>query len=113
MKGDKAILHHDLLRVGSGSKSRPVIARSWIRYPNVAISTCVLFVQAAWLVLVKVKAASWEATGSRLPRSGCIRTCRRTRSLISSRIAWSVVARGRAFEVSKVSSRVITSTRVT
>jgi hypothetical protein len=48
----------------------------------------VLFVQAAWVVLVKMKPARWEShgssLGSRLPRSGFIATCWPSRSPISS-----------------------------
>jgi transposase len=44
-----------------------------------------LFVQAAWVVLVKVGPKQWEHTmgsnpGSRQPRSACITTCWRSRS---------------------------------
>jgi hypothetical protein len=50
----------------------------------------VLFVQAAWVVLVKMKPARWESHGlkpwSRLPRSGFIATCWPSRSLISSSV---------------------------
>jgi hypothetical protein len=49
----------------------------------------VLFVQAAWVMLVKVKPARWEGHGLKpwveVPRSGFITTCWRSRSPISSR----------------------------
>lgn len=45
-------------------KSRPGIAPSWARNPTAAIDTCACaFVQAAWVVLVKVKPARWESHG--------------------------------------------------
>jgi len=46
--------------------------------------------------------ATDSSPGSRPPRSGCITTCWRSRLLTSSHIAWSVLARGRAFEASKL-----------
>jgi transposase len=67
----------------------------------------VLFVQAAWVVLVKVKPNRWEghglkpwveATKKRLHHN--VLTIALANKL--ARIAWSVLARGRAFEASKL-----------
>ena len=64
----------------------------------------VLFVQAAWVVLIKPK--SWERHGLDLDRRAKKRLHRNVLAIALAnklaRIAWSVLARGRAFEVRKV-----------
>ena len=62
----------------------------------------VLFVQAAWVVLVKVKqagSATGSSPGSRPPRSDCTTTCWRSRSPTSSPASPGRCShKGRAFE---------------
>jgi transposase len=65
----------------------------------------VLFVQAAWVVLIKPK--SWERYGLKPWIQAAKKRLHRNVLAIAlanklARIAWSVLARGRAFEVSKV-----------
>ena len=65
----------------------------------------VLFVQAAWIVLIKPK--SWERHGLRPWIEAAKRRLHHNVLAIAlanklARIAWSVLARGRAFEVSKL-----------
>jgi transposase len=65
----------------------------------------VLFVQAAWVVLIKPK--SWERHGLKRWIEAAKKRLHRNVLAIAlanklARIAWSVLARGRAFEVSKV-----------
>jgi transposase len=67
----------------------------------------VLFVQAAWVVLVKVKPASWESHGLKSWIEAAKKRLHRNVLAIAlanklARIAWSVLARGRAFETSKL-----------
>jgi hypothetical protein len=91
----------------SRSKSRPGIARSWARYPSAVIDTCVLFVQAACVVLVKVKPARWEGHGFRFWIEAAKKRLHHNVLAIAlanklARIAWIVLARGRSFEASKL-----------
>ena len=65
----------------------------------------VLFVQAAWVVLIKPK--SWERHGLKPWIEAAKKRLHRNVLAIAlanklARIAWSVLARGRAFEVSKL-----------
>ena len=65
----------------------------------------VLFVQAAWVVLIKPK--SWERYGLKPWIEAAKKRLHRNVLAIAlanklARIAWSVLARGRAFEVRKV-----------
>ena len=67
----------------------------------------VLFVQAAWVVLVKVKPARWEGHGLKPWIEAAKKRLHRNVLAIAlanklARIAWSVLARGRAFEASKL-----------
>ena len=67
----------------------------------------VLFVQAAWVVLVKVKPARWEGHGLKPWIEAAKKRLHHNVLAIAlanklARIAWSVVARGRAFEASKL-----------
>ena len=67
----------------------------------------VLFVQAAWVVLVKVKPARWESHGLKSWIEAAKKRLHRNVLAIAlanklARIAWSVLARGRAFEASKL-----------
>jgi transposase len=67
----------------------------------------VLFVQAAWVVLVKVKPARWESHGLKSWIEAAKKRLQRNVLAIAlanklARIAWSVLARGRAFEASKL-----------
>ena len=67
----------------------------------------VLFVQAAWVVLVKVKPARWEGHGLKPWIEAAKKRLHRNVQAIAlanklARIAWSVLARGRAFEASKL-----------
>ena len=65
----------------------------------------VLFVQAAWVVLVKVKPNRWEGHGLKPWIEAAKKRLHRNVLAIAlanklARIAWSVLARGRAFEAS-------------
>ena len=67
----------------------------------------VLFVQAAWVVLVKVKPSRWEGHGLKHWIEAAKRRLHRNVLAIAlanklARIAWSVLARGRTFETSKL-----------
>jgi transposase len=67
----------------------------------------VLFVQAAWVVLVKVKPARWEGHGLKPWIEAVKKRLHHNVLAIAlanklARIAWSVLARGRAFEASKL-----------
>jgi transposase len=67
----------------------------------------VLFVQAAWVVLVKVKPARWQSHGLKSWIEAAKKRLHRNVLAIAlanklARIAWSVLARGRAFEASKL-----------
>jgi transposase len=66
----------------------------------------VLFVQAAWVVHVKMKPTRWDCHGLKHCEAAKKRlhhTCWRSRLSTSlARIAWSALARGRAFEASKL-----------
>ena len=67
----------------------------------------VLFVQAAWVVLVKVKPDRWEGHGLKPWIDAAKKRLHRNVLAIAlanklARIAWSVLARGRAFEASKL-----------
>jgi transposase len=67
----------------------------------------VLFVQAAWVVLVKVKPDRWEGHGLKPWIEAAKKRLHRNVLAIAlanklARIAWSVLARGRAFEASKL-----------
>ncbi|MEH2567434.1 transposase [Bradyrhizobium sp. AZCC 2289] len=67
----------------------------------------VLFVQAAWVVLVKVKPAKWEGHGLKPWIEAAKKRLHHNVLAIAlanklARIAWSVLARGRAFEASKL-----------
>jgi transposase len=67
----------------------------------------VLFVQAAWVVLVKVKPARWEGHGLKPWIEAAKKRLHHNVLAIAlanklARIAWSVLARGRAFEASKL-----------
>jgi transposase len=67
----------------------------------------VLFVQAAWVVLVKVKPNKWEGHGLKSWIDAAKRRLHHNVLAIAlanklARIAWSVLARGRAFEASKL-----------
>ena len=66
----------------------------------------VLFVQAAWVVLVKVKPTRWEGYGLRHWIEAAKKRLHRNVLAIAlanklARIAWSVLAHGRAFETNK------------
>jgi transposase len=66
----------------------------------------VLFVQAAWVVLVKVKPARWAGHGLKPWIEAARKRLHHNVLAIAlanklARIAWSVLARGRAFETSK------------
>jgi transposase len=92
------------------SKSRPGIAtilgkisKRGNRYLRV------LFVQAAWVVLVKVKPARWEGHGFKFWIEAPKKRLHHNVLAIAlanklALIAWSVLARGRAFEGSKLQS---------
>jgi len=70
----------------------------------------VLFVQAAWVVLVKVKPDRWAtglSLGSRPPRSGCITMCWRSHSLTSSRASRERFCSWPSLRGEQASSRVI------
>jgi transposase len=67
----------------------------------------VLFVQAAWVVLVKVKPNRWQGHGLKPWIEAAKKRLHPNVLVIAlanklARIAWSVLARGRAFEVSKL-----------
>src|SRR5262245_49139371 len=67
----------------------------------------VLFVQAAWVVLVKVKPNRWDGHGLKPWIEAAKKRLHRNVLVIAlanklARIAWSVLARGRAFEASKL-----------
>src|ERR1700751_22816 len=67
----------------------------------------VLFVQAAWVVLVKVKPARWESHGLKSWIEAAKKRLQRNVLAIAlanklARIAGSFLARGRAFEASKL-----------
>ena len=67
----------------------------------------VLFVQAAWVVLVKVKPDRWEGHGLKPWIEAAKKRLHHNVLAIAlanklARIAWSVLARGRAFEASKL-----------
>ena len=67
----------------------------------------VLFVQAAWVVLVKVKPDRWEGHGLKPWIEAAKKRLHRNVLAIAlanklARIAWSVLARGRAFEASRL-----------
>jgi transposase len=67
----------------------------------------VLFVQAAWVVLVKVKPSRWEGHGLKHWIEAAKKRLHRHVLAIAlanklARIAWSVLARGRTFETSKL-----------
>jgi transposase len=67
----------------------------------------VLFVQAAWVVLVKVKPNRWQGHGLKPWIEAAKKRLHRNVLAIAlanklARIAWSVLARGRAFEASKL-----------
>jgi transposase len=67
----------------------------------------VLFVQAAWVVLVKVKPARWAGHGLKPWIEAARKRLHHNVLAIAlanklARIAWSVLARGRAFEASKL-----------
>jgi len=66
-----------------------------------------LFVQAAWVVLVKIKPSRWEGHGLKHWIEAAKKRLHRNVLAIAlanklARIAWSVLARGRAFEASKL-----------
>ena len=83
-----------------------MIARSSAKSQNAAIATLrVLFVQAAWVVLIKPK--SWERHGLKTWIEAAKRRLHHNVLAIAlanklARIAWSVLARGRAFEAKKI-----------
>jgi transposase len=67
----------------------------------------VLFVQAAWVALVKVKPNRWEGHGLKPWIEAAKKRLHRNVLAVAlanklARIAWSVLARGRAFETSKL-----------
>ena len=67
----------------------------------------VLFVQAAWVVLVKVKPTRWEGHGLKHWIEAASKRLHHNVLAVAlanklARIAWSVLARGRAFEASKL-----------
>ena len=67
----------------------------------------VLFVQAAWVVLVKVKASRWDGHAIKAWIDAAKRRLHHNVLAIAlanklARIAWSVLAHGRAFETSKL-----------
>jgi transposase len=69
----------------------------------------VLFVQAAWVVLVKVKPARWEGHGVKFWIDAAKKRLHHNVLAIAlasklARIAWSVLARDRAFEASRLQS---------
>ncbi|MGA2314064.1 MAG: IS110 family transposase [Xanthobacteraceae bacterium] len=79
----------------------PIISSAMVA----AIGTRVLFVQAAWVVLIKPK--SWERHGLKPWIEAAKKRLHRNVLAIAlanklARIAWSVLARGRAFEIRKV-----------
>jgi len=66
-----------------------------------------LFVQAAWVVLVKIKPSRWEGHGLKHWIEAAKKRLHRNVLAIAlanklARVAWSVLARGRAFEASKL-----------
>jgi transposase len=66
-----------------------------------------LFVQAAWVVLVKIKPSRWEGHGLKHWIEAAKKRLHRNVLAIAlanklARIAWSVLARGRAFEATKL-----------
>src|SRR5580693_4290678 len=66
-----------------------------------------LFVQAAWVVLVKIKPSRWDGHGLKHWIEAANKRLHRNVLAIAlanklARIAWSVLARGRAFEASKL-----------
>ena len=98
-----------ILPPGSGSfpnRSRPATAPFSASYPGVAIATCgFLFVQAAWVVLIKPKI--WERHGLKPWIEAARKRLHHNVLAIAlanklARIAWSVLARGRAFEARKI-----------
>lgn len=69
-----------------------------------------LFVQAAWVVLVKVKPIRWEGHGLKHWIEAAKKRLHHNVLAIAlanklARIAWSVLARGRAFEATKLQAR--------
>ena len=78
----------------------------------------VLFVQAAWVALVKVKSNRWEGHGLKPWIETAKKRLHHNVLAIAlanklARIAWSVLARGRAFEASKLqAARSFTTSRV-
>src|SRR6187397_3673650 len=71
----------------------------------------VLFVQAAWVVLVKVKPTRWEGHGLRPWIEAASKRLHHNVLAVAlanklARIAWSVLARGRAFEARKMDQAV-------
>jgi hypothetical protein len=66
-----------------------------------------LFVQAAWVVLVKIKPSRWDRHGLKHWIEAANKRLHRNVLAIAlanklARIAWSVLAHGRAFEASKL-----------
>ena len=88
------------------SRHRPKTAPSWAGYRSVAIAYLrVLFVQAAWVVPIRPK--SWERYGLKPWIEAAKKRLHRNVLAIAlanklARIAWSVLAHGRNFEVRKI-----------
>ena len=81
------------------SRSRRETARSSAKSRGAAIATCVLFVQAAWVVLVRIK--NWERYGLKSWIEAAKRRLHHNALAIAlanklARIAWAVLAKGRA-----------------
>ena len=86
-------------------RCRPATARSWAISKRGNRYLRVLFVQAAWVVLIKPK--SWERHGLKPWLEAAKKRLHHNVLAIAlanklARIAWSVLARGRGFEASKL-----------
>ena len=87
------------------SRYRPETARSSAKFPDAGNRYLrVLFVQAAWVVLVKIK--DWERYGLKSWIEAAKRRLHHNVLAIAlanklARIAWAVLAKGRAFELTR------------
>ena len=89
----------------SPNRSRPETAPSWAKSKRGNRYLRVLFVQAAWVVLIKPK--SWQRHGLKPWIEAAKKRLHRNVLAIAlanklARIAWSVLAHGRGFEASTI-----------
>src|SRR5262249_21733489 len=89
------------------NKSRPETEQFSAAYQSEAIALRALFVQAAWVVLVKVGPKHWERYGLKSWIEAAKKRLHHNVLAVAlanklARIAWSVLAHGRTFETSKI-----------